>query len=304
MTPKDRNTRQTGVALVIVLWLVAAFAMLVSAFNASVRTSAGVATSGLIAAKRHAALTAGVEFAAAELLANNQKQSWRRGEAVRQLSIGDLRLRIRIRDPNGRIDLNKAHGKLLYGLVRQFTSSDTDAERIRDRILDWRDEDSKRRPEGAEDFEYERDRQAQGAGDTPFTHKSQLRDVLGLSPELYREIAPFVTTHARNGSINPLTAPETVLKAIPSDEDDMTKPPKATVARASEATASPPQDEEPQTEADPEHWLEAEMGPAYTIMIELEGPRPGAVMTTQTTILLKADDKAPFRILSEQPRGP
>lgn len=307
---EGHNTRESGAALVLVLWLVAAFAILVSVFNISVRTSANVATNGLISAQRHALLSAGVEIAAAELLSKNQDEAWRSGKTVRQFPIEDYYLRIRIQDPNGLIDLNKAHGKLLFGLLKQFTPRESEAEELRDRILDWRDEDDKRRTYGAEDFEYQRARRDRGAGDAPFTHKSQLRDVLGVSPKLYRAIAPFITTYSRNGSLNPETASEVVLKAVPGPQDksaDQTRRASEQQGRTGEAgpTTSPDQNQNEvnQDDPEPEEWLEAEMGPAYTILIELQDPKSGAVIRTNTTIVLGVDDKAPFRIVYEQPRG-
>ncbi len=82
-------------------------------------------------------------------------------------------------------------------------------------ILDWRDADDLRRPNGAEAPEY------RGAGlkyvptNSRFESVGELQRVLGMTPGLMARIADSLTTYTRQRGVNLATAPRSVLLAIP-----------------------------------------------------------------------------------------
>ena len=57
------------------------------------------------------------------------------------------------------------------------------APRIADAVLDWRDDNSLRRPNGAEDRDYRTADRPGGAADAPFAHIGELRQLLPIEPE-------------------------------------------------------------------------------------------------------------------------
>lgn len=278
--------------LVIVLWTVASMALLVSAFNSSVRGNASVLASELTNAKRQAVLSAGIEIAVARLMTEDQEEAWFPNGDEHQVQIGAQRLLVSIRDANGLIDINKADGEILLGLLTQFAGSKREAEQTRDRILDWRDLDDKASFWGAEDLQYEIAGLPRGAGDTNFIDVTQLSDVLAMPQALFRSILPFLTVHSSNGRINPETAPREVMASLPEFSNSGFEP-KSRAAQ--EKTEQRPPGPGAVTEAG--KWIALEAGRALLIRAVLQAD--GATdMGLQAIIMVAADDDAPYRILS------
>jgi len=90
-----------------------------------------------------------------------------------------------------------------------------DAGRIVDAILDWRDPDALRRPNGAEEPEYRAAGLAYKPANAPFQAIEEIQLVLGMRPEIYRRIAPLITVFSRQPGVNPQLASREVLMAIP-----------------------------------------------------------------------------------------
>ena len=70
------------------------------------------------------------------------------------------------------------------------------ATRIAGAIVDWRDEDSLVQVAGkSQDPNYAAAGLAWGAKDAPFETVTELEQVLGMRPALYRALAPYLTVH-------------------------------------------------------------------------------------------------------------
>jgi type II secretory pathway component PulK len=87
------------------------------------------------------------------------------------------------------------------------------AEEIAAAIEDWRDEDDKERPKGAEGFYYRSLRDGYDCQDGPFEHPEELLLVRGVTPEIYRAVEPYVTPYGW-GRVNLNTAGRVVLQAL------------------------------------------------------------------------------------------
>jgi general secretion pathway protein K len=83
------------------------------------------------------------------------------------------------------------------------------------RTVDWRDQDSDLSEQGAEAAEYYDAGRSFGPADRRFRSVEELRFVLGLSRADLDRLRPFVTVYTGRGTIDPLSASETVLLAIP-----------------------------------------------------------------------------------------
>jgi general secretion pathway protein K len=81
------------------------------------------------------------------------------------------------------------------------------------RIVDWRDVDSDRHLNGAENADY----RAAGKPDLPpnmtFESVGELLDVMGMTNDIYLKIEPLVTVYAASGALNLDVAPLAVLDA-------------------------------------------------------------------------------------------
>ena len=126
-------------------------------------------------------------------------------------------IRVTAVDETSKIDLNSANEVLLKGPMMQVGELDVDAAaRIVDAILDWRDPDDLRRPNGAEQADYLAAKLKSGPGNAPFVSVGEFGRVLGVTPELLERVSRSLTVYSRQAGINPATASRGVLLALPN----------------------------------------------------------------------------------------
>lgn len=208
------SDRERGLALLVVLWIIASAALLVSSFNATVRSGVSLASSEMQLATIEGLLDAGAEIAATRLIDEEITRRWPADGKPHRVSFAGAELTISIDDPNGLIDLNKADKEVLLGLLRQFAGSEQNATRLRDRILAARGTNEKdgHLPGRSADGKASPDRLAQSSA---FIDMAELRRMEGVGLDLYRQISPYLTVYGRDGRINPSAAPSQVLASIP-----------------------------------------------------------------------------------------
>lgn len=284
------SSREEGVALVVVLWAVTLLALLVLSFTVSVRSAVTLARSELMLARAEAALAGGLELAGLRLAEPDPQRRPRADGTSATFSIGPARVTVTTRDTSGLIDLNRADPRLLEAFFRRIGDKPDLAKRIADEIVDWRDRDPQRRPDGAEDPEYRRAGRPLGAGDAPFLDAADLRLVLSMTAETAARAAPYVTVFGRDGRINPAAAPVEVLRALPGISDaEVTAlleqrsrggDPRALVQLLPRAAA----------------FLSAAPGSVFLVGIEVEGEGV-ARSAAEATIVVRIDSEAAYRVL-------
>jgi general secretion pathway protein K len=79
-------------------------------------------------------------------------------------------------------------------LMRVLAVPEPAARRIAAASADWLDSDSVAGPEGAEDSAYSGGEPAYRTGNTLFADPSELRAVAGVTPEIYRQLRPYLCT--------------------------------------------------------------------------------------------------------------
>jgi general secretion pathway protein K len=236
-------------------------------------------------------LSAGIEIAVAKLLVEDKEQAWLPNGDAHSITVGSKRLVVSIRDVNGLIDINKAKGEVILGLLTQFSDSQFEAEQIRDRILDWRDQDKKTGFRGAEDFQYERAGLPMGAGDANFIDVTQLTDVLDMPPALFRKILPFLTVHSSDGRIKPDAAPPEVLASIPAFSDAGSGSGGPEFQDRTELSST-----EPGSASGTGKWITKETGAAFIIHVAEQANNANSV-GLRAIIMVAADENAPYRVL-------
>ncbi|MEE2969905.1 MAG: hypothetical protein VX741_07205 [Pseudomonadota bacterium] len=87
-----------------------------------------------------------------------------------------------------------------------------------DAIAYFRDKDDLERLNGAEDSAYSAAGREYGPKNARFETVDELRRVLGVTPDIYRRLAPLVTVHSGRRGINPVTAPHALLLALPGGD--------------------------------------------------------------------------------------
>lgn len=201
-------------ALVIVLWMVAALLVTATGVVYAVRGEVRSVSSFREMAEAAALGDAGILLAARELAGSPQQDSrLRQYEAgFEQAAIG-----VRVLPLTGLVDLNAAPEALLTELIAVAGGVDRSrASMLAQRIVDWRDTDETPLPQGAEDPAYAAAGSPFRTRGGPFESPEDLLQVLGMDFDLYSAIRPLITVHAGRsaGRVDPAAAPVPVLQVL------------------------------------------------------------------------------------------
>lgn len=287
-----RLQRQRGVALVLVIWLATLLTVVAMSFAFSARTDALVVHNSVSMARAEAAADAGVTRAVWESYRiDNSPEQWRRDGAPHEMAFDDAVVRVEMRDESARIDINTASDGLLRGLLVSVGLADEEATRLVDAIADWRDPDSLKRVQGAEESDYQAAGLPYRPANAPFQAIEELQLVLGMRPDIYRRIAPLITVYSRQVGVATPAATREVLLAIPGVTPAQVD---AFIARREEARAA---GQQPPvfTEAGP--YASAPSGQVATVRSEARLP-DGTVFVRDAVALLRPVPRRPVTFLA------
>ena len=207
---------QRGVALVIVVWASVLIAVIASSFIVERRTEQLIVRNSAEIARAEAAANAAVMAAVLQLYrGDSSPDRWLKDGAPHDWAFDGIPVRVVIRDESAKIDINTANDALLRGLFMSAGLPEDDAAHLVDAVLDWRDADSLKRANGAEEDDYRAAGLAYKPANEPFQAIEELQLVLGMRPELYRRIAPSITVFSRQPGINVHLASRDTLLALP-----------------------------------------------------------------------------------------
>jgi general secretion pathway protein K len=234
-------------------------------------------------AQTEALADAGINRAILALLEPRLDRRWPAHGSAYPVVFAGTRILVTVEDESGKIDLNAAPEALLAGLFRSVGADTQLAMTLADRIADWRDGDDLRRLNGAETDDYAAGGFAYRPRNAPLHGVEELRLVLGVTPELFRRVRPALTVWSQRGTVDLVTAPETVLLALPGMDRDRAAAHiahrRAAAARAP-SQASPPDDR---------------IGRAFTIRAELNVDDTHHVVR-EAVVRLTGDPARPFWI--------
>ncbi|HSQ30686.1 MAG TPA: hypothetical protein VLN49_12600 [Gemmatimonadaceae bacterium] len=222
-----------GVALLAALWLVVAIATVALQFSieARERRTVGVLTSerGI---QRAAALGA-LAFTQARLEqalrvaptgTNVQRlrssDPWMDVDSVYSgpVLVDSMQVDVVARDLGERLNINRTNETQLQTFFSFLLGDYSKATQLAQTIMDWRDVDSMPRPSGAERDAYIKAGMLALPTNTPFREIEELQHVMGMTPDIYATVAPYLTTHG-TAAVNLNTAPVAVLRALPGMTD-------------------------------------------------------------------------------------
>ncbi|HEX6841510.1 MAG TPA: hypothetical protein VF113_08270 [Stellaceae bacterium] len=204
---------ERGIALLVVIWVLALLAILIIGFSSDARTELLLARNHYESARARAIADAGVSLAIFGILDPAPEAQWPADGRLREVSYADGTIRIRIQDEGGKIDLNAAPPELLAGLLGTTGGlSPADAASLAQAIDQYRQAlqqaDAAVGSRGTLRSMVRRQANA-------FRVIEDLRLVPGVTREIYDRIAPFITVYSGVGDIDPLTAPPEVLRSLP-----------------------------------------------------------------------------------------
>jgi len=197
----SRFLNEDGVALMVVLWVMAFLMFIVVEFAYTMRVEVdSVRNFKDETAARHLAV-AGINMAVAELssdydivfidekgdmaIGKKEKHDIRRVESERTFGLGGGKVTYSIEDEEGKLNINTASREMIMNLLRETGVEIPLRDTIADSILDWRDSNHEFHLNGAEDEYYGSLPQPYGAKDGDFDTVEELLLVKGMSPEIF-----------------------------------------------------------------------------------------------------------------------
>lgn len=213
--------RQRGVAFIIVIWLLALLTILLGAFALISRTEGMQARHMYDATVARYAAEAGINQAAYFLSVPDQELRWIPDGREYQVVFDEFDIRVKVTDESGLIDLNAADIKMLTELFAGIGVEQDQADALAAAIQDWRDADDLVSPNGAEDAEYAAEGYSWGPRNAPFDLVSELLQVLGMTPDIYRQVERSLTVYAGQSRPNLAFAPYEILLSLPGMTPEM-----------------------------------------------------------------------------------
>jgi general secretion pathway protein K len=214
------SKNQTGMSLIIVLWMLLVITAIALAYSRTVRTEVLLTSTYKNRAKAEGLAEAGIWRGAAMILnravaANNGKPVNLAGSIYSlETEVGELR--VSLQSCNGLVDLNRAPLALIKSLLQRIVTSSETIDIIVDSLLDWRDENDLKRLHGAERDDYLAQRLGYGPKNGPMNSTHELARVKGVTPAIYDALKPLVTVYSGQPRIDINTAPYGVLAALPA----------------------------------------------------------------------------------------
>lgn len=210
-----RRDARRGMVLVTVLWAIAFCSVLAMAASTTFRGLAGIMAVDRGRERADALLSAGLEAAAGMVGNMSDAPLMERGTTI-TLSTGSVQ--VRVSDEGGRIDIGKAPLELIASLLRYVGAQDDEADVVSRRILEQRGPGHEVRSNDAAKSQAPPASAASPAAGTTspatFTDVRQLAGIPGMKSEWMAAMGPLITVYGSD-TVNPLTAPVAVLRALP-----------------------------------------------------------------------------------------
>ena len=226
------ETLEAGIALIMVLWVLAILMVIALSFSYLTRTETHSTLSFKEGVERKFLAEAGVERALTEIFYRRQNfaiegnDSWKVDGTPYSDHLGDGEYTVKITDETGKIDINALNdnsGIILKNLLMNSGVQEETANTIVDSVLDWKDSSSTgaHRLNGAGDDYYMSLPNPYKAKHANFDTLEELLLVKGVTPEILygdgerKGIINFLTVYSNMPTINVNAAPKEVLMAVP-----------------------------------------------------------------------------------------
>ena len=121
-------------------------------------------------------------------------------------------------DLGEKLNINQIQEVELQTFLSFLLGDMSKATKLAQSIMDWRDLDTLPRPSGAERDAYIKEEMLALPTNGPFREVEDLLNVMGMTPEIYAEVSPYLTTRGP-GRVNVNSAPPAVLRSLPGMTD-------------------------------------------------------------------------------------
>ncbi|MGK2925199.1 MAG: general secretion pathway protein GspK [Lysobacterales bacterium] len=208
-------SRQRGVALVMVLWILLLVTISTGAYTLMARMDQLEAHTVLSSTRARMAAEAGMNLAVLALRDPDQTTRIVPDGRPYLLDFQGNLVEVRVTDERGKLDINTTNEQTLVQMLSAHGLDEADAQLLAAAIMDWADVDEIERANGAELGAYEAAGLTVGPGNRSFIMIEELLQVLGMPWELYIRMAPGLTVFSDSGLPDPAFAPVEALLALP-----------------------------------------------------------------------------------------
>jgi len=284
-------SRQRGIALVIVLWVLLLLTIITGSFSLMARMDRLEANALLSGTQARLSAEAALNLAVLALRdPDDETRMLADGRSYTQV-INGIQIEVSAIDERGKLDINNTDELTLTDLFTGHGLAVDDAERLAAAVMDWRDEDELERINGAEEDAYSAAGLVVGPANRPFMMTEELLQVIGMSYELFRKLDKGITVYSRAGEPDPAYAPVEALLAIPdlTYEEALNFVEERNSQMPGEATGT----------ALPDGTIAMERGRGVTYSIQARATMPNGIWEQlEATIKIGGDSNGnPYRIL-------
>jgi general secretion pathway protein K len=238
------QTDESGVILIALLWILTALSVIALSFSRESRVEVAAARNAQALENSYFIARAGIATTIYQLLQRRYTPALRQVElqdtpdplelGVATGSLGGGVYRVDIQDESGKVAVNTVSEEMLRNLVEAIGIPKPDSDIITDSILDWRDQDSAHRLNGAEDDYYQQLNPPYKAKNGRIETIEELLLVRGVTPEYFyghpeKEngvvtykygLSRYLTPYSNTPQVNVNFAALPVLKAVPGMPPD------------------------------------------------------------------------------------
>ncbi|MHB8773150.1 MAG: type II secretion system minor pseudopilin [Syntrophales bacterium] len=191
---------ERGIALFLVLWVMALLTVIAGEFGYAVRTELNVTRNFKEETETYYIAVSGLFLTIQELVVNEfiprpsavagseavpEDVRWRINADLPPVPFGGGQFKVEKENESGKVNLNRAGEPLLRMMLNNFSLEESEKNIIVDSILDWRDKDNLHRLNGAEDDYYLSLPRPYKCKNGDFTSLEELLLVRGVTPKMF-----------------------------------------------------------------------------------------------------------------------
>lgn len=275
------SSRDSGFALLIVLWAMLLLSILAGSYLLEARAARTVAATAVSQARARALSDAAINRSIMALLDPRDPLRLPLDGSPQEIQLLGHRIAIRWESEAGKVDLNAAPPGLLVSVLQGQGLSEKEAAGLAKQIVVWRSPSRGPAREAATAFYREAGR-SYGPRFGPFRSIGELRLVVGASDALQTLITPLITVWSNTGAIDRSVANESLLHALETANDSLAG--RQLAARQTGRAAG--SDRPPA------------LGEVLTITARIE--MADMVFTRTAAVQIAGDRAEPYRVLSWQ----
>lgn len=188
--------RQTGLALVLVIWILSLLTLMAGSFAMSMRRETSVSAGLKTQAQALALAETGIMLAQAWLCSTQAEGILPADGTAFDMPYNNGSIKLQVFAEAGKVDINTANENQLSALLRFFVEDDWARQGLLEAILDWRDPDDQARSMGAEKRQYRSAGLPYVPANAPFRHLEELQLVMGMNHGLFDALKFHITVHS------------------------------------------------------------------------------------------------------------